>query len=382
MKLFLRGGRRGHALLDPDVPSTKKVLNTNGTSEGETQIDPEMHPSPDHERGTVSRNKKRRPSLSSHSIQKAYGSIEDLLPELIEVCSDEEGSRMQVMAKGKTLGLDFQKKTNVTRGMPVYLEETGERLGAIVDLLCDTKGSPTGIKIKDDRSQIVRTYSLDQFERDSKGLIFLPGWYTKALRIIKQLEFKERTSPWLSTLLLDEITSTNYLYDFLMSEEEDVISSVDETMILKKNLLKRLNVLEQRRTLLKKAFTDITEKRLIGELDRTGFSEEIQQYKQRLHIIANHVRKCKQLVERLDQTIFSSLAGNTMITDQASETEKRYPQQEFVNRSAHEKIRYQAKEDMLFKQKYEALKTHYDQLSHEHQELKMAVEKLMNQTKF
>jgi hypothetical protein len=382
MKLFLRGGRRGHASLDPDVPSTKRIPYTHGKSEGKIQVDTEMHPSSDHERGTVSRNKKRRLTLSSHSSQKTYGSIEDLLPELLEACSDEEGSHMQVSAKEKMPGLDRQKKSDVTRGMPVYLEETGERLGTIVDLLCDKEGSPIGIKIKDDRSQIVRTYTLDQFERDRKGLIFLPGWYTKTLRIIKQLEFKERTSPWLSTLLLDEITSNNYLYDFLMNEEEDVISSVDEAMTLKKNLLKRLNVLEQRQASLKNALTDITEKRLMGELDHSGFSDEIQQYKQRLHIIIIHIRKCKQLVERLDQTIFSSLAGNTMITDDASETEKRYPQQELVDRSAHEKIRSQAKEDTLFKEKYETLKTHYDQLNHEHQELKIAVEKLMNQTKF
>ena len=379
MRLFLRGRQREDASLNSAIPLTQETSSFYHDPTGRNQVDKDGYASSNRERDTVSTKKKRRPSLSSHDIQKTYGTIEDLLPELIEACSDEEGSRMHVSTKEKEPWIHCQQKKDVTKGTPVYMEETGERLGTIVDLICDPKGCPISVKIKDERSQIVQMYTLDQFESDKRGLIFLPGWYTKTLRTIKKLEFKERTSPWLSTLLLDDSTTNSYLNDFLLTEEEDIKSCVDEVVNLKKHLLKRLDVLEQRRASLKKILTDITEKRLMGELDRIEFSEEIRQHKRRIHIVAAHLRKGKQLVERLDQTIFSTLARSTMTDGEPPNTEKEPGQQEDCDCFPTENMSSQAEVDAAYKEKYEQLKLHYDQLNHEHQELKMAVEKLMYQ---
>ena len=378
MTLFLRGRHGMDDPLDSPISSKQEISSIQCDPQEENQVDSEEYISSDFEKNTLSTKRKRRLSLSSHDIQKAYGTIEDLLPELLEACSDEEGSRMHVSTKENEPSVDRQRRNDVPRGTPVYIEETGERLGTIVDLSCDTKGNPLAVKMKDDRSLIVQTYTMDQFERDKKGLIFLPSWYTKTLRTIKKLEFKERTSPWLSTLLLDEITTNNYLYDFLLSEEEDIKSCVDEVVTLKKHLLKRQNVLEQRRASLKKALTDITEKRLMGELDRMEFTKEIQRYKKRIHIVAAHLRKGKQLVERLDQTIFSTLASSIMKDGETANVEKEPRQQEDCDRFPRAHMKFPEERNAAYKEKYEQLKLHYDQLNHEHQELKMAVEKLIH----
>jgi len=84
---------------------------------------------------------------------------------------------------------DDKKKTFIKRdmvGKPVFLEDTGEKLGTVFDIIYDGEKNLVGYKIKDIKSDAVLSFQIDQFDEDKNGLIFLPSWYTKSLKNIAE----------------------------------------------------------------------------------------------------------------------------------------------------------------------------------------------------
>jgi len=275
------------------------------------------------------------------------------------------------------------------RGKPVFLEDTGEKLGTVFDVIYDKDNNLVGYKIKDDKSEAVLSFPVEQFDYHKDGLIFIPGWYNNALKIIEKLEFKDKISPELTALLSDNVISTEELYDIFVKYDDEMADYIDEAKSLREMLNRRLNVLEKQRIALKDKLMDLTEKRLIKDIDRKQFSEDVMEHRRKVNIIDLNIKKCKDLLERLDKTSFGVLGKNKPLlydTSSYSKTDKNL-YEKMLNRNVQEKNKtiYEQEsnvnkiEDDSYKEKYFALKAQFEQLEDDYQELKSAVDKLFKQ---
>lgn len=302
---------------------------------------------------------------------------EDLIDEEILTELKEEN---EVKPKTK------KKKTFIKRdmkGKPVYLEDTGEKLGAVFDTIYDKDNNIIGYKIKDNMSNSTLTFTIDQFDEDKDGLIFVPGWYTKALKTIEKLEFKDRISPELTALLTDDNTSNKELYAIFVEHDDDMADHIDEAVSLKEVLNNRLKVLERQRLALKDNLMDLTEKRLIKDIDRREFSEDVMEHRRKVNILDVNINKCKELIKRLDKTSFGILGKDKTTVDPYINTdvkiEKNLDERILETFNKNDKnIMHSNKIERPYKTKYYALKEQYDNLEDEYRELKVAVEKLVN----
>ncbi|MDH7517407.1 MAG: PRC-barrel domain-containing protein [Candidatus Thermoplasmatota archaeon] len=275
--------------------------------------------------------------------------------------------------------LDDKKKTLIKKdmiGKPVFLEDTGEKLGTVFDIIYDGEKNLVGYKIKDIKSDAVLSFQIDQFDEDKNGLIFLPSWYTKSLKNIEKLEFKDRISPELTALLTDDSVSNKELYEIFVKYDDEMAKYIEEAIYLKEMLLNRLKVLEKQRLALRDELIDLTEKRLIKDIDRKEFSENVMEHRRKVNIIDVNINKCKELLERLDKTSFGVLGKNQIISE--LETEEHILDKNLGDVKETKKPLFSKDENEIYKNKYYTLKEQFEQLESEYLELKSAVEKLMH----
>lgn len=208
------------------------------------------------------------------------------------------------------------------KGLPVFLEDTGDKIGTVFDAIYDKNNNLIGYKIKDNKSDSILSFSLDQFGEDKAGLIFIPSWYSKAVQLIEKLEFKDRISPELTWLLKDKTITEEELYHIFVKHDDSIASYIDESKALRELLMNRLRILEKERLSLKEALMDLTEKRLIKDIDRRKFSEIVMAHRQKVNVLDVNIMKSKQLISRLEETSFGMLSVNLAVKhyDAAIET--------------------------------------------------------------
>lgn len=259
------------------------------------------------------------------------------------------------------------KKTQIVKknmkGKPVFLEDTGEKLGVVYDSIYDEENKLMGYRIKDNSSNAVLSFSLDQFDEDKKGLIFIPRWYTKALKTVEKLEFKDRISPELTALLTDDKDYNNELYQVFSKHDNDMAEFIDEALSLKEILSSHLKVLERKREAIKEDLMDLTEKRLIKDIDRREFAEDVMEHRRKVNILEVNISKCRNLLKRLNNTSFGVLGDNIVQSE------------DFV--IFDKKKEDNMDEEVFFKEKYINLKEKFESLEEEYSELKNSVEKLL-----
>jgi sporulation protein YlmC with PRC-barrel domain len=264
---------------------------------------------------------------------------------------------------------------NDMKGKQVYLEDTGEKIGTVFDAVVDADKNLIGYKIKDSKSETILSFPLDQFDEDKNGLIFVPSWYMKGMKTIEKLEFKDRITPELIWLIKDNTVSTEELYSIFVKHDDKITNYIEEAVALRELVNNRLKILEKERLSLKETLMDLTEKRLIKDIDRRQFSEIVMDHRRKVNIVDVNIKKCKELLDRLQRTSFGLLSKNIAST---IEKEERREQHHATESPRKENISSEFTKEDSYKGKYFELKSHYEKLQDGYNELKIAVEKLLN----
>jgi len=251
-------------------------------------------------------------------------------------------------------------------GRPVYLEDTGEKIGVVVDSIIDKEHNLVGYKIKDTKSETILSFTLNQFLEDKEGLIFIPSWYNRGVKTVEKLEFKDRITPELQCLVMDHTVSPEELYQIFVRHDDTLTNYLVEAAGLRDQLMQRLAVLERERMALKESLMDITEKRLIQDIDRHEFSDIVTEHRRKVNVLDTNIKKSKDLLDRLQKTSFGSLslalhASQIMTSNQPTTNQTSTP-------SA----------DVTYQEKYSQLRQQYTKLQEGYDELKAAVDRLLS----
>jgi len=302
--------------------------------------------------------------------KKNFENEKDFLEEMLseeKIISEEtvKSEKREEWSKSKRKAL-IKKDM---KGKPVFLEDTGEKIGNVFDSIYDRKGDLVGYKIKDNKSESILSFSLDQFGEDKGGLIFVPSWYTKGVKTIEKLEFKDRISPELTWLLKDHTITEEELYNIFVKHDDIIANYMKESATLRELISSRLKILERERLTLKEDLMDLTEKRLIKDIDRRKFSEVVMQHRRKVTVLDVNIKKCKELLKRLEQTSFGILSSTISL-----KIEKK-------SHKHHNKFESTVKNDIITFDdneksniNYIDFKTEYDELQEENNSLKSALE--------
>lgn len=206
------------------------------------------------------------------------------------------------------------------RGKPVFLEDTGEKLGVITDTVYDENKNIIGYKIKTDDADTAFSFPAEQFSEDKQGFLFTPNWYQNALETIEKLEFNEKISPEVSSLVQDGMFNEE-LYDLLLKRDDEFVNKLEDALLLKEILVSQIKLLEERRVDLTAKANTLVTKRLIEDVDRKQFSEHVQELRRKIKLLDLNIQKCNELLQRLTQT---SVGAITKYVTQVDEGQPDY----------------------------------------------------------
>jgi sporulation protein YlmC with PRC-barrel domain len=316
----------------------------------------------------------------SHSTENTMQHYENVDLFLDEVTTKDNALKEDILRAETTIEHEWSAAKRKTfaqkdmKGKQVCLEDTGEKIGTVFDTVYDAEKNLIGYKIKDSKSETVLSFPLDQFDEDKNGLIFIPCWYMKGMKTIEKLEFKDRITPELIWLIKDNTVSTEELYSIFIKHDDKIASYIEEAVALRELVDNRLKILEKERLNLKETLMDLTEKRLIKDIDRRQFSEIVMDHRRKVNIIDINIKKCKELIDRLQHTSFGLLSISIAST---IEREEKREQHRTVETSKKEHTPIEHPREDPYKQRYFELKDRYDKIQQGYDELKIAVEKLL-----
>ncbi len=345
----------------PDVSKWKKVANN-------TEIQKERIIKKKTKVGFRLKEKKPKDDKTHEETISSY------LDEEIFLERNEEKKPFTSIKKKPIIKKEMKDK-------PVYLQDTGEKLGVIFDSIYDKDNNLIGYKIKDNKSDNILSFPSEQFDQNKDGLIFIPGWYTNSVKEIEKLEFKDRVSPDLTALLSDDDIANEELYEIFVKHDNEMAEYIENAISLKDMINNRLRLLEKQRLATKNDLMDLTERRLIKDIDRREFSEEILRHRRKVNILDINIKKCKDLIKRIEETSFGVLGkinfSNDFDIKKEEQIEKKLQGDILQEPKATDRQNLEGKMDS-YKNKYFELKEQYVQLEDDFKELKMAVDKLLN----
>lgn len=186
-------------------------------------------------------------------------------------------------------------------GLPVYFEDTGEKIGIVENVLLNNLGDEIGYEIKDSTGRILY-FPSDAFEKSKRGLIFAPLWYSEGLKLVNDLEAKTKI-PDIHDILLHE-EDKDVLYENISSRHPEIKEYAEEILNLKESLIKRLNDLEIRTIKLRKELVELSGKRLLKEISRKEFAEKVIESRREMNIMEIGMKRCRELLLRIEKIPF------------------------------------------------------------------------------
>jgi len=189
-------------------------------------------------------------------------------------------------------------------GKTVFFEDTGEKIGTIQNVLTDDNKNPIGYEIKEEGSDSTFQFPVENFRQTEQGLVFTPMWFSQANQLVKELEFRWKSLPELEDILLAGAVSKDKIYGILTRTHPELRKIFDQGILMRKTLLDRLEDLHIEYVSIRKNMTRVSEKRLLKQISRRDFAQEIIEARRQARIFEINIKRCRTLIQRLDSLPF------------------------------------------------------------------------------
>ena len=186
-------------------------------------------------------------------------------------------------------------------GSMAYFEDTGEEMGVVKKTIRDSNGNVAGYEIEDVKSGKVIQMSKNSFEVTDRGLVFVPLWHSEAKGFIEEMELKTKM-PEMGDILSGGLSGAEI--GEVVKAHPEMGKYMENAESLMKSLQKRLGELEGKRIDVRKNLMILSEKRLLGEIDRREFAQNVTAARRNAHILDINIRRCRELIIRMENIPF------------------------------------------------------------------------------
>lgn len=194
-------------------------------------------------------------------------------------------------------------------GSPVYVEEDGPILGIVDDVFVDrSSGKPLAYKILASGQYL--ELPAEAVSETPGGYIYRSPWFAEADALLRKLEGQNLVMPELFFSTPATASSDRRLLESAMQRSPALKKLVDEAKDLHKDLLPRLESMEQEKARLVGQIADLTEGMASGRIDKESYREGFVALKRRLQVLDASVRRGESLRSRLEGVPFVRLSLN------------------------------------------------------------------------
>lgn len=191
-------------------------------------------------------------------------------------------------------------------GLPVYLEENGEVLGVVSDIVEAKDGKILSYVLENE----VSTFQIpvENVVVTKRGLIFIPSWYASAEKFIKTLEIQEALMPEVFMVLAEENVPKEQIKGVLDKASPETKRIIQEGLQLYESINKKIAGFKKESAKIYSMISEMTEKRVMGVIDRREFASNILELKRKAQILEASMKKANEILSRLESSALLRVA--------------------------------------------------------------------------
>ncbi len=187
-------------------------------------------------------------------------------------------------------------------GTPVYYEDTGDRMGTVVEVVRNAGGAPSGYRVRHGETGTVTMLPADALQSTKRGLLFTPVWHVEAVSLVRELEYAAR-HPRLHDLV-DGASLTDDEPQDMATSDPELRRKIDHARQVRRSLARQLEELERKRQDVREQLMALSEQRLLRDISRRAFAEAVTEARRRARILDINIERCNDLLVRFSDLPF------------------------------------------------------------------------------
>ncbi|MGC9060469.1 MAG: PRC-barrel domain-containing protein [Thermoplasmata archaeon] len=208
-------------------------------------------------------------------------------------------------------------------GLPVYLEENGEVLGKVSDIVEAKDGKILSYVLENEVSSF--QIPVENVLVTKRGLIYIPSWYTDADKFIRTLEIQEALTPEVFMVLAEENVPKEQMKKILDKATPETKHVIQEGLQLLEATQRKLAGFKKESARIYSLISEMTEKRVLGVIDRMEFAKNILELKRKAQIVEASMRKASEIISRLESSALLRVARELESKEQKTEKAEAMP---------------------------------------------------------
>ena len=202
--------------------------------------------------------------------------------------------------KRKSLIEKLKQKRRICKpiGKSVFLNTEDEKLGDIIEIICDQNNQIIGYKVKENKSEKVLHLFAEHCSQQKNNYICTPDCFTIPSKAIEGLEFYDNLNPDIILLLKDNIVSKDEWEKIYIQQDDELIKNINYASALDKMIQGSLYVLKKQHMLIEDTLKELQKKRVVNMISQEQYLQMALPYHQMLKHIDQNIKKYRNLAKR------------------------------------------------------------------------------------
>lgn len=205
-------------------------------------------------------------------------------------------------------------------GSPVYIQENGDLLGYVTNLIKDSKGNVNAYLV--DSDGIEMRFPEENIIEVEGGYIYQPVWYTESKKILEKLSKQEALNPDLTAILQTKDIPDVRLKKLISESSKETQNVVTEAMETVRLLLEKRDALNEQKNTLRDQIADLAGTRVLGGGNRRDFAITIIDLKRKAQIVDSNLKKLEEVLSKFEISPFIRINSIKKTNTQKNETKE------------------------------------------------------------
>ncbi len=177
-------------------------------------------------------------------------------------------------------------------GLPVYLDEGGEKFGYVTKVIKEN-GRVEGYEVTTEGGLTIHIPA-DSVAVSKKAIMYRPKWYVEGIEFIKRLEAQKMVTPELRKVLEGAARPRDSMTRRIVEEGKNIYKEISGKLIM---------FIEERNK-LRQELDDLTHRRILGATKGSEYARALVTLRRKMEMLDANIKKAEEILRLLNYPVF------------------------------------------------------------------------------
>ncbi len=177
-------------------------------------------------------------------------------------------------------------------GLPVYLDEGGEKFGYVTKVIKEN-GRVEGYEVTTEGGLTIHIPA-DSVAVSKKAIMYRPRWYVEGIEFIKRLEAQKMVTPELRKVLEGAARPRDSMTRRIVEEGKNIYKEISG----------KLMMFIEERNKLRQELDDLTHRRILGATKGSEYAKALVTLRRKMEMLDANIKKAEEILRLLNYPVF------------------------------------------------------------------------------